>query len=71
MGGIWFKHATTTMRDRMHSCAEVWVADHMQFFNGNFQGNIYFTILVHNWEVDLITSFFDLFYSVRLRPGGG
>jgi hypothetical protein len=25
---------------------------------------------VHDWEVDLVTSFFDLLYSLKLRQGG-
>lgn len=25
---------------------------------------------MHNWEVDLVTSFFVLLYSIRLRQGG-
>jgi hypothetical protein len=51
-------------------CKEVWVADHMQSFTGNIQWNISFTRPMHDWEVDLVTSFFDLLYSIRLRQGG-
>jgi hypothetical protein len=40
----------------------------VQFSNGNLQW-ISFTRLVHDWEVDLVTSFFDLLYSLRLRQG--
>jgi hypothetical protein len=25
---------------------------------------------MHNWEVDLVTSFFVLLYSIRMRQGG-
>jgi hypothetical protein len=32
--------------------------------------NINFLIAVHDWEVDLCASFFNLVYSVRVRPGG-
>jgi hypothetical protein len=46
------------------------VADHMQSFTGNIQWNISFTRPMHDWEVDLVTSFFDLLYSIRLRQGG-
>jgi hypothetical protein len=46
---------------------DAWVVDHMQFINGNLQWNISFTRPVHNWEVDLVTSFFELLYSIRLR----
>ena len=31
------------------------------------QWNIPFSKLVHDWEVDLVTSFFDLLYSPKLR----
>jgi len=31
----------------------------MEFFNG-----IYFTRLVHDWEVDFVSSFFELLYSI-------
>lgn len=41
--------------------------DHMQFFNGNLQWNISFPKPAHDWEVDLVTSFFDLLYSIKLR----
>lgn len=46
------------------------MADHAQFCNDNLQWNISFTRLVHDWKVDLVTSFFDLLYSLRLRQGG-
>jgi hypothetical protein len=42
------------------------VTDHMLFSNDTFQWNISFIILVHDWEVDMVTSFFNLLYSIRL-----
>jgi hypothetical protein len=45
------------------------VADCVQFSNGILQWNISFTKLVHDWEVDLAASFFDLLYSLRLGQG--
>jgi hypothetical protein len=51
-------------------CKDAWVADHMQFRNGNLQWNIFFTRPVHDWEVDLVSSFFELLYSLRVRQGG-
>jgi hypothetical protein len=48
-------------------CKEAWVADHMQFFNVNLQCNISFRRPLHGWEVDLVISFFDLLYSIKLR----
>jgi hypothetical protein len=32
----------------------------MQFFNGNLQWNISFSRPMHDWEVDMVTSFFQL-----------
>jgi hypothetical protein len=46
------------------------VVDYMQSFNGSIQWNTSFTKPRHDWKVDLVTSFFDLFYSIRLRQGG-
>jgi hypothetical protein len=50
---------------------EAWMADHVKVSNGNLQWDILFTRQVLDWEVDLVTSFFDLLYSIRLRHGGG
>jgi hypothetical protein len=47
------------------------VVDYMQFSNENLQWNISLIRLVHDWKVDLVISFFDLLYSLRLRQGGG
>jgi hypothetical protein len=49
---------------------EASVVDHLQFSNDMLLWNITFIISVHDWEVDLITSFFNLLYSLRLRQGG-
>jgi hypothetical protein len=35
--------------------------------NGNIQWNISFTKPLHDWEVDLISSFFDMLYSSNSR----
>jgi hypothetical protein len=35
-------------------------SDHVQFSNRNLQWNISFTRSIHDWEVDLVTSFFDI-----------
>jgi hypothetical protein len=42
-----------------------------QFSSDNLLWNISFTRSVHDWEMDLVISFFDLLYSLRLRQGGG
>jgi hypothetical protein len=41
--------------------------DHVQFYNNNLQWNISCTISVHDCVMDLVTSFFDLFYPLKLR----
>jgi len=45
------------------------VADRVQFSNGNLQWNISFTKPMHDWEVDLVSSFFELLNYIRLRQG--
>lgn len=39
---------------------EVSVESHRQISNNSILWNINFIILVHNWEVDSITSFYDM-----------
>jgi hypothetical protein len=51
-------------------CKDAWVADHMQFRKGNLQWNRFFNRSVHVWEKYLVSSFFELLYSIRLRQGG-
>jgi hypothetical protein len=46
------------------------VVDFMQFQNGNLQWNIFFTRPMHDWEVDLVSSFFDPLYFLRVKQGG-
>jgi hypothetical protein len=42
------------------------VADHMQFWNGNIYWNIFFIRPVHDWEMEMVSSFSELF-SQRVR----
>jgi hypothetical protein len=42
----------------------------MQIRNGNIHWNIIFTRHVHDWEVEVVSSFFELLYSQRERHGG-
>jgi hypothetical protein len=42
------------------------MADHVQFSNRNVQWNILFTKSLHYWEVDLVTLFVNLLYSLML-----
>lgn len=44
------------------TCKDTWVADHMQL------RNIFSTRPVHDWGVDLVSSFFE-FYSLKVRQG--
>jgi hypothetical protein len=46
---------------------EALVAIHMWFSNDTCQWNVTFIKAVHDWEMELVTSFFDLLYSIRLR----
>jgi hypothetical protein len=45
---------------------DVWVADNMQPQNGNIYWNIIFTRPVHDWEVEAVLGFFEM-YSQRVR----
>jgi hypothetical protein len=46
------------------------VADHLQFSNENLQLNLSFIILVQDWELDSVTVFFELLYSLKMKQGG-
>jgi hypothetical protein len=50
---------------------EALMADRVHFSDDILQWNISFTKPMHEWEVESITSFFSLLYSLRLRQGGG
>jgi hypothetical protein len=41
------------------------VAAHMILENGSFQWDIRFIQAAHDWEVDVLSSFFTLLYSIR------
>jgi hypothetical protein len=42
------------------------VADHMLFSNSTFHWNITFIISVHEWEMEMVTLFFNLLYSLSV-----
>jgi hypothetical protein len=42
-------------------CKDVWKADHMQFRNGNIHWNILFSRFVHDWKVEVVFVFFELY----------
>lgn len=48
---------------------DAWVAENMQFHNGTIHWNILFTRSVHDWEVEVVSKFFEL-YSQRVKHGG-
>jgi hypothetical protein len=50
-------------------CKEAWVADHLQFSNGNSVEFIFYQTCA-DWEVELVTAFFNVLYSLRVRQGG-
>jgi hypothetical protein len=49
---------------------ETWVAENMQRQNGNILWNILFTRPVHDWEVEVVSRFFEMLYSLKLRYEG-
>jgi hypothetical protein len=51
-------------------CKEASVVDHMLFSNDIFKWNITFIKSVHDWEVEMVTLFFNLLYCIRLSQGG-
>lgn len=42
----------------------------MQFQNRKIHWNISFTGPVHDWEVEIVSDFFELLYSPRVRQEG-
>ena len=42
----------------------------MKFQNGNIHQNILFIQPVHDWKVDVVSRFFELLYSQKVRYGG-
>jgi hypothetical protein len=48
-------------------CTDMWVEDHMQFQMEGFNGILFFTRPVQDWEVDLVSSFFKMLYSLKVR----
>jgi hypothetical protein len=43
----------------------------MQIQNGNIHWNILFTGPMHDWEVKVVSRFFEFLYSQKVRYGGG
>jgi hypothetical protein len=49
---------------------EASIADNMERANGTIQWNIVFTHLIHDWEVEILASFYNCLYSWKLRGVG-
>jgi hypothetical protein len=49
---------------------DVWVAETMQIHNGSIHWHVLFTRPVQDWEVELVSRFFEMLYSQRVRIGG-
>jgi hypothetical protein len=50
---------------------EASIADNVERSNGVIQWNIQFTRLIHDWEVEVLASFYHCLYSCKLREDGG
>jgi hypothetical protein len=46
------------------------IADNMEHSNGTIQWNIQFSRLFHDWEVEVVASFYKCLYDCNLRRGG-
>lgn len=46
---------------------EASIADLMHISNDTCQWNVTFIIAMHDWKKELVTSYFDLLYSIGLR----
>jgi hypothetical protein len=52
------------------SFKEASIADNLERANGAIQWNIQFTRLIHDWEVEVLASFYRSLYSCKLREDG-
>jgi hypothetical protein len=52
------------------SFKEASIAENVERFNGAIQWNIQFTRLIHDWEVEVLDSFYRCLYSCKLREDG-
>jgi hypothetical protein len=49
---------------------DTWVEENMQRQNGNILWNILFSRPVHDWEAEMISIFFEMLYSLKVRCEG-
>jgi hypothetical protein len=52
------------------SAKETSIADNVERSNGTLQWNIQFSWLVHDWEVEVVASFYRCLYSSKLKGVG-
>jgi hypothetical protein len=52
------------------SFKEASIADNVERSNGAIQWNIQFTRMIHDWEVEVLASFYRCLYSCKLREDG-
>jgi hypothetical protein len=52
------------------SFKEASIADNVERSNGAIQWNIQFTRLIHDWEVEVLASFYWCLHSCKLREDG-
>jgi hypothetical protein len=49
---------------------DAWVEENMQRQNGTILWNILFSLPVHDWEVEGISRFFEMLYTLKVRSEG-
>jgi hypothetical protein len=52
------------------SIKEASIADNMERSNGTIQWNIQFSRLFHDWEVEVLASFYKCLYDCKMRGVG-
>jgi hypothetical protein len=48
---------------------DAWVVDNLSVVGGVAQWNVLFTRYAQDWEVEMVMSFYELLYSIRIRHG--
>ena len=67
-GGLSLKVAFPGLYN-MASVKDVSIAANMDYLSGSLQCNVSVIRLIHDWEVDVLASFYTLLYSYRMRQG--
>ena len=50
---------------------DAWVGEYMETPNNLPYWNVRFIQFVHDWKLDVVSHFFELLYSQKIRSGGG